>query len=259
MKPEPPEPQEFQVSGMGRLPSDWSEAALLVNKPAGWTSFDVVRRLRRLLHVKKIGHAGTLDPMATGLLICMVGKATKKMELFMGMSKLYTGTLRLGETTPSYDADSEVETNKPWQHLTPEDLDHVRATFVGLISQTPPMFSAVKVEGERLYKKARRGEHIARSSRHVEITRFVITGWVGPDVSFEVACTKGTYIRALAHDFGERLGVGAHLIALCRVAIGSYRVEQAWSLEALENALSTRSNQQEPVQEPSVPASGPKG
>lgn len=225
------------VLGRPRLPAPDAAAALLIDKPKGWSSFDVIRRLRPLLGVRKIGHAGTLDPMATGLLICLLGRATKQMEAFMGLPKQYAGTLRLGETTPSYDAETPVEAVRPWEHLTDADLEAARQAFVGLIAQRPPLYSAVKVGGERLYKKARRGELAERPVRQVEVTRFALTARRGPEVDFEVDCSKGTYIRSMAHDFGEALGVGAHLVALRRVAIGPHRVGAAWTMEALAEAV----------------------
>lgn len=233
-RPAPPLPD---VYGAPDLPPSFERAALLIDKPKGWSSFDVIRRLRRILGVRKIGHAGTLDPMATGLLICLVGRATKLMETFMSLPKTYEGTLRLGETTPSYDAETEPVARRPWVHLTEADLEEARLGFLGEITQVPPMYSAVKVGGERLYKKARRGEEIARPPRTVHVYTFDLTGRDGPDVSFRVCCSKGTYVRSLAHDFGERLGCGAHLTALRRTAIGPYSVENAWTLDALEQAL----------------------
>ena len=231
---------EPDVYGYPDLPEAWTSAVLLVDKPKGWSSFDVIRKLRPLLDVRKVGHAGTLDPMATGLLILLAGKATKQMEAFMGLPKRYTGTLRLGETTASYDAETDVEERRDPSGVTAEALDAARLTLEGSIEQTPPMYSAVKVKGERLYKKARRGETVERPPRTVEVTSFEITARRGPDVDFEVACSKGTYIRALAHDFGQRLGVGAHLTALRRTAIGPYLVERAWTLEGLEQTARGR-------------------
>ncbi|RMF63917.1 MAG: tRNA pseudouridine(55) synthase TruB [Bacteroidetes bacterium] len=232
--------QDPDVYAPPRLPASFERAVLPVDKPRGWTSFDVIRKLRRLLRVRKIGHAGTLDPMATGLLICLVGRATKRMETFMGLPKTYEGVLRLGEVTPSYDAETEVTGRRPWQHLREADLEAVRQRFVGEVVQLPPMYSAVKVGGERLYRKARRGEDVERPARTVQIHAFELTGWEGPDVSFRVVCSKGTYIRTLAHDVGQALGCGAHLVALRRTAIGPYTVEAAWTLPALEEALDTR-------------------
>ncbi len=220
------------------LPEAFDPSVLLVDKAKGMTSFDVIRALRPLVKVKKVGHAGTLDPMATGLLIVLIGRgATKTMERFMDLPKEYTGTLRLGETTPSYDADTEVETRRPTDHITDGDLDAARAPFLGAITQRAPMYSAVHHEGERLYKKARRGEVVERPPRQVSIDAFEITGRDGTDVHFEVRCSKGTYIRSLAHDYGEALEVGAHLTALRRTAIGPYRVDDAWPVERLKEEL----------------------
>lgn len=236
--------QDFSniISGVPHVPGSFDRVVLLMDKPKGWSSFDVIRKLRRVIGVKKIGHAGTLDPMATGLLICLVGRATKLMEFFMRLPKEYTGTLRLGETTASYDAESDVVESKPWQHITDDELDAARQLFLGEIEQIPPMYSAIKVGGERLYKKARRGEQVVRAPRRVHIDTFEWTGRQGADVSFRVECSKGTYIRSLAHDVGQRLDVGAHLVELRRTAIGSHRVEKAWTIETLESTLRDNSH-----------------
>jgi tRNA pseudouridine55 synthase len=232
------------------LPSSFDAAVLAIDKPKGLSSFDVIRRLRRILNVRKIGHAGTLDPMATGLLIMLVGRATKQMETFMGMPKAYVGTIRLGESTPSYDAESEVERRIDATHLSRDAVVAASRPFVGEIDQTPPMYSAVKVGGERLYKKARRGEHIERKARRVTIQSFEIRDLRASDstvdVDFDVACSKGTYIRSLAHDMGEVLGVGGHLVALRRTAIGPIDVEDAWTLDALAEAMSVRAGGVQP-------------
>lgn len=210
-------------------------ALILVDKPKDLTSFAVVRRVRRLAGIKKVGHAGTLDPMATGLLIVLIGRgATRLQDRFMAMQKLYSGTLRLGETTPSFDAETDVTERRDASAVSDEMLERARRTFLGEILQTPPMYSAVKVGGERLYRMARRGEEVQRQARTVAIHRFDIIARRGTDVDFEVECSKGTYIRTLAHDLGEVLGVGAHLVALRREAIGEYRVRDAWPLEELE-------------------------
>ena len=223
------------------LPESFDGVALLMDKPKGWSSFDVIRKLRPLLGIKKIGHAGTLDPMATGLLIVLVGRrATKQMQRFMDLPKTYDGTLRLGEVTPSYDAETEVSERLSWEHVTEEDLDQIPERYTGTITQRPPMYSAVKVGGERLYKKARRGETVERPPRIVTIESLTWTGREGADVSFRVVCSKGTYIRSLAHDIGQDLECGAHLVALRRTAIGPYRVDRAWTPEALEQALAER-------------------
>lgn len=221
------------------LPEAWSRVVLPIDKPGGLSSFDVIRRLRRILPERKIGHAGTLDPMATGLLICLVGRATKLMEQFMGLPKRYEGTLRLGEVTASYDAETEVVARAPWEDVTDEALARAAETLTGEILQRPPMYSAVKVGGERLYRKARRGEEVERPPRQVHVAAFELTERSGADVRFRVDCSKGTYIRTLAHDLGQLVGAGAHLVALRRTAIGPYPVEDAWSLEALRDALGT--------------------
>lgn len=214
-------------------------AALLVDKPSGPTSFDVVEVVREGTKVQKVGHAGTLDPTATGLLILLVARrATRLQEAFMHLPKTYEGTVRLGERTPSLDAETEVVERVDSSHLTSEDLEAVRPQFVGTIQQVPPMHSAVKVDGERLYEKARRGETVERPPREVHIDRLEFTEWTPPHLQFRVSCSKGTYVRSLARDVGEALGVGGHLRALRRTTIGPYQVETAWPLGALEEALS---------------------
>jgi len=213
-------------------------AVLLIDKPRGPTSHDVVDAVRSHTGIQKVGHAGTLDPLATGLLIVLVARpATRLQQAFMNLPKTYEGTLRLGETTPSHDAETEVTESHDISHLTADDLEAARSQFEGPFHQVPPMYSAVKVDGERLYKKARRGESVDRPPRQVRIDTFALTGWTGSDVSFEVRCSKGTYIRSLARDVGEALGVGAHLVSLRRTAIGPYAVENAWSLEELRDVL----------------------
>lgn len=214
-------------------------AMLLVDKPQGWTSFDVVNKVRykikRKLGVKKIkvGHSGTLDPMATGLLILCTGKFTKKLNELQGLSKTYTGTMKLGATTPSYDAESDVQQTFSTEHITPELLEEARQQFLGEIDQVPPMFSAIKVDGQPLYKKARRGETVEIEPRQVHIYDFELTRVELPEVDFRVSCSKGTYIRSLAHDFGKAVRSGAYLTALRRTRIGEYKLEDAWNLEQL--------------------------
>ena len=219
----------------------WQNMVLLMDKPKDWTSFDVVgktRSMSRKFGSKKVGHCGTLDPMATGLLILCVGKATKLVESFTGMDKCYTGTMRLGETTPSQDAATEPDETFPWEHITDEDLAEGAAAMTGEITQIPPMYSAIKVKGERLYKAARRGETVERKPRHCVIRAFEVTR--DPHdarlVHFRVDCSKGTYVRTLAHDLGRRLGSGAHLTALRRESIGEYDVRDAWTVDALFEA-----------------------
>lgn len=218
------------------LPSSFEALILPVDKPQGWTSFDVIRTLRRILRIRKVGHAGTLDPMATGLLVCLVGRATRLMTHFMEQPKEYTGTLRLGQSTPSFDAETPVSGDRPWNHVAWDDLARVRDAFIGSIKQETPMYSAVKVGGERLYRKARRGESVTRPPRQVEVYAFELLDWRGPDVDFLLRCSRGTYVRSIADDFGAALGCGAHLVALRRTKIGDVDVARAWSISALTEA-----------------------
>ena len=214
-------------------------ALLLVDKPKEWTSFDVVNKIRyRLKHrlgVKKIkvGHAGTLDPMATGLLIICTGKMTKQIEHYQGLSKEYTGTIYLGATTPSYDAETEHDQQFPIDHITAELIEQARNMFLGLIEQIPPMFSAIKVDGQPLYKKARKGIKMELKPRPVTIDQFEFTDIRLPELDFLVTCSKGTYIRSLAHDIGKAVRSGGHLISLKRTKIGNFHLEDAWQLEDL--------------------------
>jgi tRNA pseudouridine55 synthase len=222
------------------VPEMGASGVLLVDKPQTWTSFDVVNKLKGILKQKKIGHAGTLDPMATGLLIVCVGRsATKHIDQFMGMEKGYTATLRLGEITPSYDADSEVTQISEWKHLSEAEIEAACMQFVGEIEQRPPIFSAIKIAGERLYKKARRGEEIDIPTRKVQILSLELLSINGQDVQIAVKCSKGTYIRSLAHDIGQVLGCGAHLIALRRTQIGNYHVDNAFNLSDLAKPKSS--------------------
>ena len=214
-------------------------ALLLVNKPKTWTSFDVVNKIRyklkRVLGVKKIkvGHSGTLDPMATGLLIICTGKFTKKLNELQGLTKSYSGTIKLGATTPSYDAEEKEDQIFPTSHITPELIEFTRRQFVGTIEQIPPMFSAIKVDGQPLYNKARKGEMIEVKPRAVEISDFTITHVNMPFIDFEVSCSKGTYIRSLAYDFGKALDSGGYLTDLKRTAVGEYQLKEAWTLDDL--------------------------
>ena len=218
-------------------------ATLLVDKPKGWTSFDVVNkirfRLRKITGVKriKVGHAGTLDPMATGLLILCTGKFTKRLANFQGLDKEYTGTFRLGASTPSYDAETEVDHFYDYEHITAEDIEKARQLYLGDIEQVPPMFSAIKVDGQPLYKRARKGEFIKIQARPVHIFDFDITDNQLPDISFRLHCSKGTYVRSLAHDMGRSLNSGAYLTELRRTKIGEYKIEDAWNLEVLIEKL----------------------
>lgn len=218
-------------------------AVLLVDKPQGWTSFDVVAKLRsklrKVYQVKKlkVGHAGTLDPMATGLLIICTGKETKRISDYQDQSKYYTGTMRFGATTPSYDADAEIDAHYPTDHLHPDLIKAALPAFTGPIMQRPPMFSAIKVDGQPLYKKARKGEIIEVQPRPVQVYAFELTHIALPEVDFAVHCSKGTYIRSLVHDLGRSLESGAFLTALRRTAIGDFSVEQAWTVPQLMTAL----------------------
>ncbi|MDX9758817.1 MAG: tRNA pseudouridine(55) synthase TruB [Bacteroidota bacterium] len=209
---------------------------LLVDKPQTWTSFDVVKKIRTALRVKKVGHAGTLDPMATGLLILCSSTLTRRIDAFQALDKVYEGSFRLGAVTPSYDAETETRDHRPIDGIDDAGIRQAAARFVGTIEQLPPMYSAVKVDGERLYKRARRGEEVARTPRAVRVEQFDILDVKLPEVGFRVQCSKGTYVRTLAHDLGQMLGCGAYLTGLRRTAIGSFLVEEAWSIERISDA-----------------------
>ncbi|KAH7432570.1 hypothetical protein KP509_07G028400 [Ceratopteris richardii] len=220
------------------IPEMWATptgTVILIDKPKGWTSFMVCAKIRSLVKVKKVGHAGTLDPMATGLLVVCVGAATKIVDRYQALSKVYTGTFRLGEATPSCDADSEVNERKPWTHITDAAIEDARKTFLGEIMQIPPMFSAIKVEGERLYEKARRGEQLDVPARRVTIYEFSVSRELNnrQEIKFYVRCSKGTYIRSLCADFARALGSCAHLTSLRRERIGKLCVDDAWIMEDL--------------------------
>ncbi|KAJ0707367.1 putative tRNA pseudouridine(55) synthase [Helianthus annuus] len=229
------------VSGRSSgLPPKWdgpTGAVLLVNKPKGWTSFTVCGKLRRLVNVKKVGHAGTLDPMATGLLIVCIGKATKMVDKVW--LKGYSGVLRLGEATSTLDADSPVIQREPWEHIKDDDIKKTAASLTGEIWQVPPMFSAIKVGGERLYEKARRGENIELSPRRISIFEFHVERSLEDrqNVIFRVTCSKGTYIRSLCADFAKALNSCAHMTALRRDSIGDYSVDDAWEFKELEEEI----------------------
>ncbi|CDP16613.1 unnamed protein product [Coffea canephora] len=234
--------EPFLSSRSRGLPPKWDTTAgtvVLVNKPKGWTSFTVCGKLRRLVNVKKVGHAGTLDPMATGLLIVCVGKATKVVDRYQGMIKGYSGIFRLGEATSTWDADSPVIQREPWEHIRDEDIKKIAASLCGEIWQVPPMFSAIKVGGEKMYEKARRGESIELSPRRISIFQFHVERSLEDrqNVIFRVTCSKGTYIRSLCADFGKALGSCAHLTALRRDAIGEYSADDAWEFQELEGAV----------------------
>lgn len=214
---------------------------LLFDKPLDWTSFQLVNKVRWLIRknfkIKKIkvGHAGTLDPLASGLLIICTGKATKTIDLIQGQEKEYTGSITLGATTPSYDLETEVDATYPTDHLSEEKIREATNAFLGDIQQYPPVFSALKKDGKRLYEYARSGEEVKISARNVQISEFEITGIEMPKVHFRVVCSKGTYIRSLAHDFGKELGTGGHLSALRRTRIGEHSVKEAHDLDSFIN------------------------
>jgi len=200
---------------------------LLIDKPEGWTSFQAVKRLKYALKARKIGHAGTLDPLATGLLIICQGKKTKEIELIQAMPKEYTGMFVLGETTPSFDLETAVDKSFPTNHITDELLAETVTSFLGEQEQTPPLFSAVKVNGKRAYHIARSGGTAELKSKKINISEFEINRIEKNKILFRVVCSKGTYIRSLARDFGDRLNSGAYLTNLRRTKIGDYSVEQA--------------------------------
>lgn len=210
---------------------------LLINKPLTWTSFDVVGKIRNSLKPLKlkVGHAGTLDPLATGLLILCTGKLTKKIDEFQAQEKEYIGTMILGSTTPSYDLETEVDQTFDVSNLTIELIHSACTQYIGEIEQYPPAHSALKVNGERLYIKARRGETVDLKSRKVTITEFEITRIELPEVDFRVVCGKGTYIRSLIYDFGKSLNNGAYLSKLCRTRSGEFRIDDAYSVLELVN------------------------
>ena len=210
------------------------EGVLLVDKPAGFTSHDVVARLRRKLAMKRIGHAGTLDPMATGLLIILVGKATRISQYLTNLDKEYEGTIELGKVTNSQDADGEVMETRPVPPLTLEAVRAAMQTFLGDQYQTPPMFSAIKVAGVPLYKMARKGEEVPREPRFIRVSSYELTRFAPPHLDFRLRCSKGTYVRTLAHDLGQKLGCGAHLCALRRTATDKLRIDAALGLEQIE-------------------------
>lgn len=220
---------------------------LLIDKPFEWTSFQVVNKIRWAIKKKfdikkiKVGHAGTLDPLATGLMLICTGRMTKQIEQFMGMRKIYTGSFRLGSTTTSYDLETSINEPKPTGHITNEMLEEVRAGFLGNVQQKPPLHSAIKKGGKRLYTLARAGKTTEIPFREIQINDLELTDVNVPDVSFSVTCSKGTYIRSLAHDFGQKLGCGAHLTSLKRTAIGSYLLSDTLTLDEFLHNLEEKS------------------
>jgi len=220
---------------------------LLIDKPLTWTSFQVVNKLRweirQRFDIKKIkvGHAGTLDPLATGLLIICTGKQTKQIDTYQGQVKEYTGTFTLGGTTPSYDLETEIDNTFPTAHITEELLHETTKQFIGEIQQKPPIFSAIKKDGKRLYELARKGETIEIKERTVTVSSFEITKIKLPEVEFRIICSKGTYIRSIAFDYGKALNSGGYLSALRRTKIGNFSVDDAFSVEEFITNLKTNS------------------
>ncbi|MDB5232350.1 MAG: tRNA pseudouridine synthase [Chitinophagaceae bacterium] len=210
---------------------------ILIDKPLHWTSFDAVKKVRMLTGVAKVGHAGTLDPLATGLLIMCTGKFTKKINEYMGMEKEYTGSFSLGSVTPTYDLESEPINHQNIDHITNEEIISATQQFIGLIKQVPPIYSAIKKDGKAAYLSARQGEEIIMEPRPVTIKIFEITGIALPQVYFKIVCSPGTYIRSIANDFGEALHVGAHLSSLRRTRIGEFSAEKADTIKSFEEKI----------------------
>ncbi|MFP4506643.1 MAG: tRNA pseudouridine(55) synthase TruB [Cyclobacteriaceae bacterium] len=233
-------PQPHQVFDIDNYDFQQGEL-LLIDKPPGWTSFDVVNKLRYQIKIKKIGHAGTLDPLATGLLILCTGKMTKQIENFQAQEKEYEGTLVLGKTTPSIDLETDFDSETPTDHLGAEALEEVRKKFVGKIQQIPPMYSAIKVGGQPVYKKARKGKEVVLQPREVEIRAFDIDASRLPEVDFRIVCSKGTYIRSLVRDMGNELEVGAYLSRLRRTRIGDFHVKDAYQIDEFVTLLKEQS------------------
>ena len=218
---------------------------LLLNKEMGWTSFDVVKKIKNLLKEKfnikkiKVGHAGTLDPLATGLLIICTGKFTKTISSIQNQEKTYTGEITLGATTPSYDLETDINKTFDTSKITNESIQKTSLQFIGEIEQKPPVFSALKIKGERLYKKARRGEDVVIDSRKITVFSFDIEEYELSKFKFKIKCSKGTYIRSIAHDFGERLKNGGYLSQLCRTNIGKYDINDSITINDFINQLNT--------------------
>src|SRR4026209_329237 len=210
---------------------------ILIDKPLRWTSFDVIRKIRNLIRIKKVGHAGTLDPLATGLLIVCTGRVTKKLNEYMSQEKEYTGDLTLGAITPTYDLESEPWNFKDISFITTDNILNATKQFVGEIMQVPPAHSAIKINGKRVYELARQGKEVKIEPKKIIIKEFEITNIEMPVVSFRVVCSTGTYIRSLANDFGASLGCGAYLSSLCRTRIGDSKLDVAKSMQEWEEVI----------------------
>ena len=216
----------------------------MIDKPLRWTSFDAVRKIRNTIRIKKVGHAGTLDPLATGLLIICTGKFTKKINEYMAREKEYTGTFTLGATTPTFDLESEPVNFKPLDGITKEDIGKATRGFIGEILQIPPAHSAIKIEGKRVYELARQGKEVKLEPRRIAIKEFEITDIEMPVVHFRVVCSTGTYIRSLANDFGKALSCGAYLSSLCRTRIGEFELKDALSIDRFIETVKETKDQQ---------------
>jgi tRNA pseudouridine55 synthase len=210
---------------------------ILIDKPFGWSSFKVVYQIRNAIGWLKIGHAGTLDPFATGLLILCTGRKTKSISEFQDLEKTYCGTITLGKSTASMDLETEILYEKPFDHITDDQINLLKEEFTGNIMQTPPMYSAIKQNGKNLYKLARQGKTVDRQPREINVSGFKITSIDLPEIHFEIKCSKGTYLRSIANDFGEKLGCGGVLSSLRRTKIGNYSVEDALSVEEFKERL----------------------
>jgi len=223
---------------------------LLIDKPTEWTSFDVVNKVRHALRFHlgirkiKVGHAGTLDPLATGLLLVCVGKATKKINEYTGLDKEYTGTFYIGATTPSYDSETEVDQEFETSHISEDQIMDATHEFIGVIKQTPPAYSAIKVDGKRAYRLARGNEKVSMPEREVQIMEFEITRAGIPETDFRVSCAKGTYIRSLAYDFGKSLQSGAYIQSLRRTRIGDHGIEEALTVQQLDDLLAEQAKKE---------------
>jgi tRNA pseudouridine55 synthase len=210
------------------------EGVLLIDKPSGMTSHDVVDRVRHKLKMKRVGHAGTLDPNATGLMIILVGKATKLSQYLMGLDKVYEGVILLGRSTTTQDGEGEILEEREVPELSASQLEEAMRAFVGDQYQTPPMFSAKKQDGVPLYKLARKGQTVEREPRFIHVSKFTLDQWASPEIEFTLGCSKGTYVRTIAHDLGEKLGCGAYLKELRRTDIERFKIEDSIELEAFE-------------------------
>lgn len=220
---------------------------LLIDKPAGWTSFKVVHNIKRAINVKRVGHTGTLDPLATGLLVVLTGRNTKQMIKYQDLDKTYTGTILLGKTSPSMDTETEMTSRKLPHDLSENRIYEIRSMFLGEATQIPPMYSALKVNGNKLYHFARKGKLVKREPRKINISKFDITAINLPEIHFEINCSKGTYIRVIANDFGEMLGCGAVLSSLRRTKIGNYNVKDSMTVREFFSNVSLKVNTLQPI------------